>query len=179
MGSPPRTRGEGNDRVLRLRRQGITPRTRGEAGINETLATVDRITPAYAGRSGFEPYLCRLPEDHPRVRGEKLMVDGALGGHPGSPPRTRGEERLRSQRGHREGITPAYAGRSDGGQKCGVEDEDHPRVRGEKRCVALGSPRQRGSPPRTRGEVGYDGHMIASDRITPAYAGRSRPIPSS
>ena len=51
------------------------------------------------------------------------------------------------------GITPAYAGKSDGWKPARSEDEDHPRVCGEKavllRCV-LKFP---GSPPRMRGKV--------------------------
>ena len=68
----PRVRGEkkANMRIVGAT-EGSPPRARGEAENNIIDRQILRITPACAGRSGFEPYLCRLPEDHPRVRGEK------------------------------------------------------------------------------------------------------------
>ena len=50
-----------------------------------------RITPAYAGKSDNQPVAPSLPEDHPRVCGEKFV--------------------LRPCYKSGDGITPAYAGK--------------------------------------------------------------------
>ena len=49
-------------------------------------------------------------------------------------------------------ITPAYAGRSDLRLRVHSQDEDHPRVRGEKVHGQALRRGEAGSPPRTRGE---------------------------
>ena len=53
-----------------------------------------RITPAYAGKSDNQPVAPSLPEDHPRVCGEKAAAEAY---------KTDGW-----------GITPAYAGKRRG-----------------------------------------------------------------
>ena len=70
-------------------------------------------------------------------------------------------------------ITPAYAGRSDLRLRVHSQDEDHPRVRGEKERQIRISSEGLGSPPRTRGEAGAINAIVEKVRITPAYAGRS------
>ena len=91
VGSPPRVRGEDDERRPRTRQAGITP--------------------ACAGRS---PCTCspRAQDgDHPRVCGEKcasLQADFAV---LGSPPRVRGEVVLVKPLLNLRGITPACAGR--------------------------------------------------------------------
>ena len=71
MGSPPRARGEVENALDRMWREGITP--------------------ACAGRSvGRGPDRARRP-DHPRVRGEKSGLRDIMERYTGSPPRARGE----------------------------------------------------------------------------------------
>ena len=71
------------------------------------------------------------------------------------------------------GITPAYAGKRAGGVKWRLMSEDHPRLCGEKDTVCHCLLPAEGSPPPMRGKVVNFDHVIAEDRITPAYAGKS------
>ena len=71
-------------------------------------------------------------------------------------------------------ITPAYAGKSDHENASKKSEEDHPRIRGEKKTISAVPDRLSGSPPHTRGKAFallIDKNLI---RITPAYAGKSR-----
>ena len=72
------------------------------------------------------------------------------------------------------GITPAYAGKS--AFLVGVVGDfgDHPRVCGEKASFTNVLACGEGSPPRMRGKAWLQLYAIASARITPAYAGKSR-----
>ena len=70
-------------------------------------------------------------------------------------------------------ITPAYAGKSWQQLDTNLQNEDHPRVCGEKCFLAVPCLRLQGSPPRMRGKA----YELMPDwggvRITPAYAGKS------
>ena len=52
-----------------------------------------------------------------------------------------------------QGITPACAGRRHIQGGCKLDDEDHPRVRGEKHGGTHAQLPGWGSPPRARGEA--------------------------
>ncbi len=112
-----------------------------------------RITPAYAGKSGGNVMSQMAYTDHPRLCGEKLESDAILGENAGSPPPMRGKERDRSGRQSHHRITPAYAGKSQNRYNKGRNDEDHPRLCGEKLL--------------------FDTDAAYGVRITPAYAGKS------
>ena len=70
-------------------------------------------------------------------------------------------------------ITPAYAGKRKPLANGNTQQEDHPRLRGEK--VRIGSQYEvtRGSPPLTRGKESTAHAFSNNNRITPAYAGKS------
>ena len=119
-------------------------------------------------------FLSGLPAgDHPRLRGEKPRCLGAGFRRAGSPPLTRGKGRLVRYLRIRCGITPAYAGKSDGGLGFVSRVEDHPRLRGEKTIPQLNKIPILGSPPLTRGKGRSPPLRVAFRRITPAYAGKS------
>ena len=78
----------------------------------------------------------------------------------------------------REGITPAYAGKS---KMEGIHFNtlwDHPRVCGEKRPQAARPVPPQGSPPRMRGKAVVENPTGGFDGITPAYAGKSLDSPT-
>ena len=106
--------------------------------------------------------------------GEKLAFPAILARELGSPPRGRGKVFFRktAQMAHR--ITPAWAGKSCTEKLWLILYEDHPRVGGEKRlrCVVVFN--VFGSPPRGRGKVHVGNDAQAQDRITPAWAGKSK-----
>ena len=96
VGSPPRARGEADEKLHRFGGGGITP--------------------ACAGRSLPLSYCLRRLEDHPRVRGEKLWRVQEKAPCTGSPPRARGEVTSSWGVCDMGWITPACAGRSRRGR---------------------------------------------------------------
>ena len=171
----PRLRGEKQaGDADQHRKEGSPPLTRGKVCRRYQNAARRGITPAYAGkRSGRQLHMSQT-EDHPRLRGEKILWMSRCLPKKGSPPLTRGKVlpvwiKFRFRR-----ITPAYAGKSLYGSCYADNIGDHPRLRGEKRSIIHHTKSISGSPPLTRGKVGVRVRRIAEERITPAYAGKSR-----
>ena len=135
MTDHPRIRGEHLMKYgLVIEAAGSSPHTRGAPlrPVPESLCR--RIIPAYAGSTvriqigGFDF------EDHPRIRGEHVMVTGCSLGAAGSSPHTRGARDLDPRAGPAGRIIPAYAGSTyPGSRPCGRRP-DHPRIRGEHIC---------------------------------------------
>ena len=173
----PRVCGEKNTHIHQPSPgQGSPPRMRGKGTANIWTFTLERITPAYAGKR------CRLSGvvwsswDHPRVCGEKFVSSHGSASQLGSPPRMRGKAVRPDRKGHGQGITPAYAGKSLSPGRSTAAKRDHPRVCGEKLVSRPIHCRKAGSPPRMRGKgLTPDGHFCAYG-ITPAHAGKSTPF---
>ena len=140
----PLTRGHG--------RQGSPPRMRGKVQLGEIDLQDIWITPAYAGKSGPCPDRVPPAGDHPRVCGEKSQSTSASPRALGSPPRMRGKGVKQSNSRIRMGITPAYAGKRAAKAAKRAEQQDHPRVCGEKCGLYLILLGITGSPPRMRGK---------------------------
>ena len=70
-------------------------------------------------------------------------------------------------------ITPAYAGKSVEIRSSRPALRDHPRLCGEKFQFDQFVVRIAGSPPPMRGKVPFPEPLMYSNRITPAYAGKS------
>ena len=154
MGSPPRGRGKARRCCFFFRGFGITP--------------------AWAGKSLSVAKGCVTYRDHPRVGGEKQTVPDAITGSRGSPPRGRGKGRSCRCSGSGQGITPAWAGKSDHIWVISVPRVDHPRVGGEKSISAPSAGPGTGSPPRGRGKAFQQLVVHAVDGITPAWAGKRK-----
>ena len=105
---------------------------RGEGQGRDRKIIYHRITPACAGRSKGDADEGRQKPDHPRVCGEKDLVDSDGNLPEGSPPRVRGEAYMCISVETRPRITPACAGRSYVAISIHRLSEDHPRVCGEK-----------------------------------------------
>ena len=108
----PRTRGEKHIiRRVRLKSKGSPPHSRGKDLRRLGRKARSGITPALAGkRRSF----CGLPSfdgDHPRTRGEKLVVMLCSRFPSGSPPHSRGKGRQPRQIEDANRITPALAGK--------------------------------------------------------------------
>ena len=117
-----------------------------------------RITPAYAGKRAAE---------------NAMLLDDT-----GSPPPMRGKGQSRTFGGCCGRITPAYAGKSSIFLSASFDTGDHPRLCGEKVkkcCCAIA---EAGSPPPMRGKAFVDRCVSDAERITPAYAGKSRYVKS-
>ena len=117
---------------------------------NYKMYSPKRYPPAGARDQRSLPCSCW---DFPRIRGEKLRLVSMPMRAVGSPPHTRGKVLDREGLGVRDGITPAYAGKS-------------PRS-STGRVIPVGS------PPHTRGKgfVAFQHGFLG--RITPASAGKS------
>ena len=139
--------------------------------------SAERITPAYAGKSLSVSPTRTVLRDHPRLCGEKST--NREGGAPakGSPPPMRGKDLHRPRERILQGITPAYAGKSQPPSGQRPKWRDHPRLCGEKNCFFLMLHGVLGSPPPMRGKGNFSAAVRSGSRITPAYAGKSA-VPS-
>ncbi len=98
---------------------GSPPRMRGTLDI--LVANIDRfrITPAHAGNTLRRPdFLCHK-QDHPRACGEHDSVFIEDESDFGSPPRMRGTRSRRRCAAPFRRITPAHAGNTRAGSRCG------------------------------------------------------------
>src|SRR5690606_20546688 len=143
-------------------RPGSPPRARGARPVERTAQDDLRITPACAGSTpGTRATAARRP-DHPRVRGEHVLIERMKVLLEGSPPRARGAP-------HGEGgavpgsrITPACAGSTRRAPPRSPPTPDHPRVRGEHVVGTSFATIAMGSPPRARGA-----HLMTRDYSSP------------
>ena len=145
---------------------------RGKAVSGQSPPTRYRITPAYAGKSGRGSTSCFLYRDHPRLCGEKLERIRLYKPDSGSPPPMRGKVYAAVSMPDTVGITPAYAGKSQHGERDSGKSEDHPRLCGEKHISNIFLVPSRGSPPPMRGKEYLRYSCRNRSRITPAYAGK-------
>ena len=146
----------------------------------ELLAADDlqtlRITPACAGKSNST--LIPVPpfQDHPHVCGEKVTVIRSQTINEGSPPPVRGKDTGGGLNLPVAGITPACAGKRLTCINDSAFREDHPRVCGEKLPMLAKESLSGGSPPRVRGKVSAGKILLHDGGITPAHAGKRRPV---
>ncbi len=146
---------------------------RGKAGQQPAGASGGRITPAYAGKSFSCCQVDISRQDHPRLCGEKVMLEPWHMPLWGSPPPMRGKgAHISAMPGHGR-ITPAYAGKSRRQNTQCVAIRDHPRLCGEKSGCVSDISCGLGSPPPMRGKDVTSPQMPCPGRITPAYAGKS------
>ena len=151
-GSPPRVRGKGAHKPVRLLDGGITP--------------------AYAGKRHMGHAALLVHRDHPRVCGEKDSSSASTVSVMGSPPRMRGKGYIGKAFSVCPGITPAYAGKRLPCCWVPARRQDHPRVCGEKKSGCVPGRGKVGSPPRMRGkarQISCNSNLFG---ITPAYAGK-------
>ena len=158
----------------RHRKVGSPPRVRGKGRETGSAGAVLGITPACAGKS--VGYRKPRPDiwDHPRVCGEKLFQRNTAKVYVGSPPRVRGKDMRRHVKAVQRGITPACAGKRYHNAKLERNQQDHPRVCGEKKSSRSPCRCRLGSPPRVRGKGSSLRNFVVGLRITPACAGKSR-----
>ena len=147
---------------------------RGKGGRTGSSGRYTGITPARAGKRPKSRKNGPNTWDHPRVCGEKKVMNLVLVRPLGSPPRVRGKGGILAGRVRPQGITPACAGKRQGRTRWGLSSRDHPRVCGEKEPVIELPPPSMGSPPHVRGKAERGGIMITEIRITLACARKSR-----
>ena len=146
---------------------------RGKAPAPNQTPACCGITPAYAGKSYSLFHSTEVEQDHPRLCGEKFLIPRIAASQLGSPPPMRGKVSVSSFSIGSSRITPAYAGKSHDRRRSGCRSRDHPRLCGEKGSYEGGEAIGLGSPPPMRGKGSECSHNHPSQRITPAYAGKS------
>ena len=153
--------------------QGSPPPMRGKVvrAIPDILRK--RITPAYAGKSANVTLAGSSGWDHPRLCGEKYEPGIEKSLNLGSPPPMRGKDEENAVIGSCNGITPAYAGKSQESESLISRTRDHPRLCGEKKEDTKMTVTKIGSPPPMRGKGSVVRVLSLTVRITPAYAGKS------
>ena len=104
--------------------------------------------------------------------GEKRSISAVSAALVGSPPRGRGKAASVAEGRFRDGITPAWAGKSVKRLGKAAQGEDHPRVGGEKSRSSAPLRPTLGSPPRGRGKAPTRTRSSSWSRITPAWAGK-------
>ena len=155
---------------------GSPPHMRGKVGQCGDRTNGDGITPAYAGKSKCCRPACTAAWDHPRIYGEKASTPVRNSSQLGSPPHMRGKAYAAAGGQAGGGITPAHAGKSCRFQLDFWLFGDHPRTCGEKYLVMLIWLFRLGSPPHMRGKVAIFQFPSIVVRITPAHAGKSKPV---
>ena len=153
--------------------KGSPPLARGILLKIRLILAVLGITPACAGNTGSVSRPMRHKGDHPRLRGEYILVVFKGINPRGSPPLARGIRDGTSEVRQERGITPACAGNTRGGDKAYKFKRDHPRLRGEYHRHCLPRLCCLGSPPLARGIPFEAAGAICGAGITPACAGNT------
>ena len=155
-------------------RPGSSPLSRGIQSYVMNIIRQSGIIPALAGNTGCCRYFLYESWDHPRSRGEYIMLSFGgpkpIGSSPlsrGIPPRPRAG--LPQSR-----IIPALAGNTGWGTHLPPFRWDHPRSRGEYDRGFVEDLHRGGSSPLSRGIPPRRGSMIPSRGIIPALAGNTR-----
>ena len=130
------------------------------------------ITPAWAGKRTTRNSGRKSTRDHPRMGGEKRMVEEDKRQGAGSPPRGRGKAVKAHDQMAGARITPAWAGKRLTRPAMTGTPRDHPRMGGEKLNPALARAITSGSPPHGRGKDPHAAVCPQLLRITPAWAGK-------
>ena len=173
-GDHPRLCGEKAKNPVRYScKLGSPPPMRGKVVLLSYDFVLPGITPAYAGKRKIPQIVASKCRDHPRLCGEKVDSTFSLLIVRGSPPPMRGKAIRKYWELGTPRITPAYAGKSLLHRNNQDQNEDHPRLCGEKATMRRFSCTLSGSPPPMRGKVLLYVVLQIWDRITPAYAGKS------
>mgnify|MGYP000939625884 CR=1 FL=1 len=113
----------------------------------------------------------RRERDHPRIRGEHILVHIPSATPIGSSPHTRGARRRRPGKPRPRRIIPAYAGSTPWFIDARGWLADHPRIRGEHTYGAKKIALRRGSSPHTRGALPCGILLLTEDRDHPRIRG--------
>ena len=152
-------------------REGSPPHARGQVADQMIHPHHHRITPACAGTSYLKGWGSKRTQDHPRMRGDKLLQNNTRNKCQGSPPHARGQGFPYIKKLPPFGITPACAGTRYSTCRTKLSSQDHPRMRGDKTPRERCTTSKRGSPPHARGQESPQIQKIVQCGITPACAG--------
>ena len=128
----PRSRGENRYEVEHNGGQpGSSPLTRGKPSVKGAKAVMAGLIPAHAGKTFRRQDQRRVPEAHPRSRGENALSMSFRIPIVGSSPLTRGKHPLGSLTPGLPRLIPAHAGKTRAREGRHAHYRAHPRSRGE------------------------------------------------
>ena len=150
---------------------GSSPHARGALRVRHSLDWQQRIIPACAGSTKPIARNPRIRGDHPRMRGEHCA--GCSGTYPqaGSSPHARGARSVVFSGPMDSGIIPACAGSTFSPKPRYHKSTDHPRMRGEHKCLKCLVLIVVGSSPHARGARKLHSASQRTSGIIPACAG--------
>ena len=150
---------------------GSSPLTRGARGERHIRIRLEGIIPAHAGSTSADGLGAHVRPDHPRSRGEHMVVVRSCRSMMGSSPLTRGALLGDGGGGVHERIIPAHAGSTRYHGFRHLYARDHPRSRGEHGVVIPAATIAAGSSPLTRGALVSGSPLDGPLGIIPAHAG--------
>ena len=158
---------------------GSSPRGRGTPSGSNPRSGVKRFIPAWAGNADGNFADITRNAVHPRVGGERTIIDGVQVVNYGSSPRGRGTRRQNNCLSNFGRFIPAWAGNATHRKPNKPQAAVHPRVGGERRPYSIPSRRKPGSSPRGRGTRWGGQQGPAVTRFIPAWAGNAKPVLSA
>ncbi len=170
----PRSRGEYvYQRCAGYHQGGSSPLSRGIRSFRESFMSVTRIIPALAGNTSSRTRCSRTLPDHPRSRGEYIVIWPQNFIRWGSSSLSRGIRLFGPARHGPSGIIPALAGNTAQPQDQPPWWSDHPRSRGEYYIAGPITGIDDGSSPLSRGILHRPPRYPRPDGIIPALAGNT------
>ena len=174
MGAHPRLRGADSSwRASFTCWAGSSPLTRGGLQSDSGLTVGAELIPAYAGRTVVWGKCLRCGGAHPRLRGADGKPAPGSVWSVGSSPLTRGGLPRSAPVRWPCGLIPAYAGRTPPPIQTGGQHTAHPRLRGADGPAFIVGDDVEGSSPLTRGGPPSYYKEDGTERLIPAYAGRT------
>ncbi len=168
----PRFRGEHPMLLMPpIRPSGSSPLSRGARWVWVGFPGGGGIIPAFAGSTATSSRRRSRRSDHPRFRGEHLIISYKGHAKLGSSPLSRGAPAAVARPGLPHGIIPAFAGSTTASSWRKRTFRDHPRFRGEHAGCAGPGGRVWGSSPLSRGAPDILPLRRDGQRIIPAFAG--------
>ena len=152
---------------------GSSPRGRGKLFTKVPVPAIMGLIPAWAGKTDWRTFESMRRRAHPRVGGENLSRPRGWGKSPGSSPRGRGKPHGARSGIPRDGLIPAWAGKTTLEESTSFSSSAHPRVGGENNHGLISDRSHPGSSPRGRGK--HHPGLQSSDpvRLIPAWAGKT------
>ena len=152
---------------------GSSPRGRGKPSERIHALLEDRLIPAWAGKTEMDATVTDTRQAHPRVGGENFQSELEMIQDRGSSPRGRGKPQHVTGNRLRDGLIPAWAGKTETPASWATNSEAHPRVGGENELLPGGVGGVPGSSPRGRGKRRHRRRIPRHQRLIPAWAGKT------
>ena len=155
---------------------GSSPRGRGKHATRDDAYTAAGLIPAWAGKTRRHARRARRKPAHPRVGGENSPTPPPTAHAAGSSPRGRGKLAALSDEQASTRLIPAWAGKTTWPPAWIGASWAHPRVGGENNVRFHVNAIDTGSSPRGRGKRKCHERPRRSQRLIPAWAGKTSAI---